>query len=79
MAIQTRVSEIFQEIFDDPALRVTPETSPADIADWDSVAQLKLVLAMDEAFGVQLAMEEAASLSNVGDFLNALRKHGVGD
>jgi acyl carrier protein len=34
---------------------------------------------MDEAFGVQLAMEEAASLSNVGDFLNALRKHGVGD
>jgi acyl carrier protein len=79
MVIQARISGIFQDIFDDPALQVTPETGPADIADWDSVAQLKLVLAMEESFGVQLAMEEMASLANVGDFLKILRKHGIGD
>ena len=77
--MQARVNEIFQEIFDDPTLQVTPATSPADLANWDSVAQLKLVLAMEEAFGVQLATEEVAHLSNVGDFLKTLRKRGIGD
>jgi acyl carrier protein len=78
MLIHSRLNGIFQEIFDDPTLHVTPETGPADIADWDSVAQMKLVLAMEEAFGVQLATEEVACLSNVGDFLKTLRKRGIG-
>ena len=78
MVIQSRINGIFQEIFDDPRLQVTPETSPADIADWDSVAQMKLVLAMEEAFGVRLATEEVASLSTVGDFLKTLNKRGIG-
>ena len=77
MVIQSRLNGIFQAIFDDPSLQVTPETGPADIADWDSVAQMKLVLAMEEAFGVRLATEEVASLSNVGDFLKILRKRGI--
>ena len=78
MVIQSRVNGIFQEIFDHPALHLTPETRPADIADWDSVAQMKLVQAMEEAFGVQLATEEVACLSNLGDFLKTLRKRGIG-
>ena len=78
MVIQSRLNGIFQEIFDDPSLQVTPETGPADIAAWDSVAQMKLVLAMEEAFGVRLVTEEVASLSTVGDFLKTLNKRGIG-
>ena len=77
--VQDRINSIFQEVFDDPALQVTPATSPADLADWDSVSQVKLILCMEEAFGVRLATEEVTHLSSVGAFLEALRRHGVSD
>ena len=78
MSVINRLNLIFQEVFDNPALVIRPETSPSDIADWDSVAQLKLVLAIQEAFGTQFATDEVDSLICVGDFIAALaRRRGT--
>jgi acyl carrier protein len=78
MSAIIQVNLIFQEVFDDPELFVRPETSPSEIADWDSVAQVKLVLAIEEAFGIRFTTDEVASLHCVGDFITALnRRRGV--
>jgi acyl carrier protein len=69
-----RLNSIFQEVFDDPTLVVRPETSPSDIAGWDSLGQLKLVLAIEEAFGTQFTTDEAPDLHCVGDFMAALNR-----
>ncbi|MCE5306264.1 MAG: acyl carrier protein [Acidobacteriales bacterium] len=74
MSAINQLSSIFQEVFDDPALVLRPETSPKDIADWDSVAQVKLVLAIEETFGIRFSTEEVTGLHCVGDFVAALRK-----
>ena len=66
------IQSIFQEIFDDPKLEVRPSTNRNDIPNWDSVAQLKIVLAIDEAFGTRLTTSEVAEFHSVGDFLRAL-------
>ena len=66
------VQTIFQEIFDDPKLEIRPATSPDDIPDWDSVAQVKIVLAIEEAFGTRFITSEVAEFHTVGDFLRAL-------
>jgi acyl carrier protein len=78
MPLQERINDIFQEVFDDPELHVTANTSAADIPAWDSVAQLKLVLAIEEAFNVQFTADETVALSNVGAFLDTLRKREIG-
>jgi len=65
---------VFQDVFDDPALTIAPDTSPDQICDWDSIAQIKLVLAVEESFGIQLQTEDVASLHSAGDFLTAIRK-----
>jgi acyl carrier protein len=72
MSVNNRLTSIFQEIFDEPTLVVQPETNPSDIADWDSVAQVKLVLAIEEAFGTRFTTEEVTGLHCVGDFIAAL-------
>jgi acyl carrier protein len=72
-----RLQPIFQDIFDSPDLRVAPETSPEDIPDWDSVSQVKLVLAVEEAFAVELSMDEIVSLKTVGDFERVLAARGI--
>ena len=74
MSILFQLSSIFQEIFDDPRLVVRSETGPRDITDWDSVAQVKLVLAIEEAFAVQFTSDEVSSFHSVGDFIAALAK-----
>jgi acyl carrier protein len=74
MSVIYQLNSIFQEVFDDPALVVRPETSPNDIADWDSVAQVKLVLAIEEAFGTQFTTDEVTALQCVGDFIAALNR-----
>jgi acyl carrier protein len=66
------IQSIFQEIFDDPRLEIRPSTRPEDIPDWDSVAQVKIVLAIEEAFGMRFTTSEVAQLHSVGDFLHAL-------
>ena len=74
MSANTQLNSIFRDVFDDPGLDLRPETSPSEIADWDSVAQVKLVLAVEEAFGIRFTSEEVADLHCFGDFVRALEK-----
>jgi len=67
-----RLNAVFQEVFDDPALEIDPQTSPSSIPDWDSVAQVKLVLAVEESFGIDLRNEELGNLRSAGDFLKVI-------
>ncbi len=67
-----QVRRLFRDVFDQPDLNIDANTSPGQIAEWDSVAQLKLVVAAEEAFGVEFKMDEVASIRNVGDFMRAV-------
>jgi acyl carrier protein len=68
------LQSIFREIFDDPDMRIRPSTSPNDIADWDSVAQVKIVLAVEEAFGARFTTGQVAEFHTVGDLLRGLEQ-----
>jgi len=67
-----RLQRIFREVLDDAGLVITPEFSPADCADWDSVATVQIVLATEEEFGVRLSTETVAGIKSVADLLRAL-------
>lgn len=69
------LQDIFREVFDDDGLVVTPRTSRSDVADWDSVAQVKLVLSLEERFGIRFTEDEVSSVQTVGDFLAAIETH----
>jgi acyl carrier protein len=75
MEIFTKIQDIFRQVFDDDNLAVLPETGRAQIAGWDSVAQVKLVLALEEEFGIRFTMDEVSSMNTVGDFVNAVKTH----
>jgi acyl carrier protein len=72
-----RVADLFREVFDEPKLVVTQATSTADIAEWDSVAHVKLVMVLEETFGLQLDPDEVLNLTTVGAFVNSLKARGI--
>lgn len=76
MALSTliQLNSIFQDVFDDPQLIVGADTSSTDLRDWDSVAQVKLVLSIEEAFAIRFTSDELSSIHSVGDFIAAVAK-----
>lgn len=67
-----RLQRIFREILDNPSLRLEETYSTAGNPEWDSVAMVQIVLAVESEFGVQLQMEQVAGIKSVGDILKLL-------
>jgi acyl carrier protein len=70
--LMERLQDVFREVFDDDALEIRDETVAADVADWDSLNHVKLVVAIEESFGVQFSNREIAGWENVADMRRAL-------
>ena len=56
--------------FDDDDIELTDETSSADIDDWDSLEQINLVVAIQDAFNVKFNIDEVNSMKNVGEMVD---------
>jgi acyl carrier protein len=65
--------DIFRVVFDDNELTVAPDTSLVEIVDWDSIAHVKVVLSLEEEFGIQFTEDEVVSVETVSDFLVPIR------
>ena len=70
-----KLRSIFRDVFDEDTLNISENTTKDDIEDWDSVAHIKLVLAIEEEFHVRLTTDEVASIKSVGEFMYAIQKH----
>ncbi|ETT12302.1 phosphopantetheine attachment domain protein [Fusobacterium sp. CM21] len=69
-----RLQEIFRDIFDDEELIIREDMSANDIEDWDSLAQINLIIAIEKEFKVKFNLEEVSSLKNIGEMLELLSK-----
>jgi len=58
---------------------VSSETGPETIPEWDSVGHLKLILDVEEEYGVRFPAREIPSLTSAGRIQSALDRLGPGD
>ena len=72
MEIKERLQEIFRDIFDDEELEIREEMSAKDIEDWDSLAQINLIIAIEKEFGVKFNLEDVSKLKNIGEMLGLI-------
>jgi len=61
-----QVRNIASDIFGVPADKISAESSPETIENWDSMQHLNLVLAVEEKFGVQLEPEDIERMNTIG-------------
>jgi len=66
------LQELFREVFDDDDLLLVPEMTAADVAGWDSMAHLNLIIAMEASFGVRFATAEISMLKEEGENVGTL-------
>ncbi len=75
--ILTRMTSVFREVFDDDELVLQPELTANEVDGWDSLAHIRLILSVHNAFGVKFSPVEMNRLKNVGDLI-ALTKQKQG-
>lgn len=76
-ALLDRLQRVFRQVFNAPALVIRPELTAADVAGWDSLKHVELIMSVEAEFGVRFKTAEIASMQNVGDLIARLgRKLG---
>jgi acyl carrier protein len=68
-----RLQRIFREALDNPSLQITEDFSTKEYPEWDSVAMVQIIFAVEEEFGVQLGLERMGRIKSVGDILAIIR------
>jgi acyl carrier protein len=71
--IYSRLSEVFQNVFDDDSIKVTPELSAKDVDGWDSITHIRLILTVEKAFKVKFSTSEVGKMVNVGDLATLIK------
>ena len=75
-ALET-LSEILRETFDDSALVLTPDLKLQDVANWDSMNHINMVLDVETRFGVGFEVSEIQAIKSIDDLVGLLRNKGV--
>ena len=61
-----QVRGVASDIFGVPQDKISADSSPETIENWDSMQHLNLVLAIEEKFGVQLEPEDIEKMKTIG-------------
>jgi len=77
MSLDTRLQALFREVFDDDDLVISDSTSQSNLDGWDSFHQVKLIISVEEEFGVKLSIEEAIGMVSVGKLKQLLIAKGI--
>ena len=67
-----QVNEVFREVFDDETLVIDHNTTANDIAEWDSLTHIELVVAVEKHFNIRFTSSEIQNFKNVGDMSSTI-------
>lgn len=71
--IYAKLSEVFQDVFDEDSINVTPELSARDVDGWDSLTHIRLILTVEKSFKIKFSTSEIGKLQNVGDLVALIK------
>ena len=73
-----RLDRVFQDVFDDDTIHVTPKTTADDIEDWDRLEHITLISAVEREFRMKFKMGEISSMKNVGEMASIIAARAKG-
>jgi len=73
-----QLREVIAAALNVPADTISETSVQSDFAGWDSVGHVHLMVALEDAFGVELEIEDFAKLASVPAILDYLARRGVG-
>jgi acyl carrier protein len=76
--IDQRVRKIFREVFENDGMQVTDSLSVENTPEWDSLAQIKLIVGLEEEFGIKFTTDEVMEANTVQALKQAIHTRLAG-
>ncbi|MBF0379495.1 MAG: acyl carrier protein [Magnetococcales bacterium] len=70
------LTTVHREILGVADLELTPTMTSRDVESWDSLAQVRLIIAIEKSFNISFDIQELANVSHVGDMVTLMQKKG---
>jgi acyl carrier protein len=77
--ILSDLQPIFDDIFGEESVPLTAETTSDDIATWDSVAHVSIIVGVEKRFDIMFDPDEIMEMENVGSLVEAIRTKAAND
>ena len=68
-----KLTPIFQDVFDDDEIVLVSDLTAADVNEWDSLSHIRLIVSVEQAFGISFTAAEVSRLENVGEFADLVK------
>jgi acyl carrier protein len=66
------VQDVFRNVLDEPDLVLTRQSNAENTENWDSMAHVTIIAAIQRHFGVKFALGELQGLKEVGDLVDLI-------
>ena len=63
---------IFKKYFNNTKIIITEKTSAKNIKQWDSLAQIGLIILIEKKFKIRFSINEVEKLKNIGDMADLI-------
>lgn len=67
--IYARLAQVFEDVFDQAPIKLTPELAAKDVDGWDSLTHIRLILTVEKEFKIKFSTSEIGKLENLGDLV----------
>ena len=74
MAVIDEIRTVFEKVFDQKDLVISPKTTSNDIEGWDSMSHVTMLMAVEDHFNIEFKSFEIANLENVGALISLVEK-----
>lgn len=66
-----KLQTIFDDVFIEP-VSLTPALSAMDVAEWDSLTHISLLVAVEKSFSIRFRVGEVEGAQNVGELADLI-------
>ena len=70
--IASKVVEIMEDVFDEDDIAYDDAMTAADLEEWDSLSNIRFVVAIEKEFDIRFSNSEIADLENVGQMVDLI-------
>lgn len=67
MSTLATITEIIQDVLDEEDLEITSATTADDAEDWDSLAHIQIIDAIEKEYGMKFSIAEIEEMNQAGD------------
>jgi len=65
--IFSRLTPILRDVFDNDDVVAVPSLTADLVKGWDSLTHIRLLVAIEEEFGIEFSASEVSNLKNIGE------------